>query len=548
MIRQLTLSHFVLVEHACIAFSPHFNIITGETGAGKTAIIEALSLCLGKRADTDLIRQGSDRAVVEGIFDISKLNHLHSLCEEAGIACEPNEELIIRREITLEGKNRAFVNCEQVPLPFLQKVGAHLIDFIGQHAILELKSSHFQRKALDTYADMQSELSQFQRAYKREKALHLRKAELQSKAAFREKQEDLLRFQLQEIEAESLSIDEDEVLFEKYARLSKQQEISEKLEEILDRLAETPSSICPQLSRLHKLAEALAKIDPALQEAFSLLQQSQLAATEAHLQFNSYFAALEQDPKILAHIENRLSRIAALKKKYGQSLKEIDAFKQNLLSQLEEFAALSDAMEKTEQELPPAKEETDQLARVLNVKRTECAKQLETLLTCHLQSLNMSKAEVHIVVEPEDRTLEGDDGVHFYLKANPGEPRALVREHSSGGEMSRLFLAIKLSLADKNQTPTLIFDEIDANVGGKTASIIGEKLHALGKIRQILCITHFPQVASKAECHFCVQKEEQAGRTLTQIRILSHREREKEFLRMLGGEQATAFSTQIESF
>ncbi len=539
MIKQLLLSHFVLVENAHISFSPHFNIITGETGAGKTAIIEAISLCLGKRADSSLIRQGSERAIVQAALDISTLHSLHTLLEEAGIDHDPNEELIIRREITLEGKNRAYVNCNLVPLPFLQKVGSHLIDFIGQHAILDLKSSDFQRATLDLYADLSADLSSFQSAYKKEKALMQRCDELKAKEHFREKQEDLLRYQLQEILAESLQIGEDEILFEKYTKLCNKNEISEKCKEILDRLADAPACVLIQMNRLHKLADSLLKIDPHLLEPLSLIHQAQLSLTEAHLQFNSYFAALEQDPNTLKHIEDRLSRIANLKKKYGQSLEEIEAFKQKLIKELEEFDALGLCTEEAKRELALAQEETKERAQKLTLRRTASAQEFQKLLTSHLQSLNMSKAEVHIEIETQNRTQDGDDMVQFWLKANPGELPALVREHSSGGELSRLFLAIKLALADKNQTPTLIFDEIDANVGGKTASIIGDKLSELGKTRQILCITHFPQVASKAESHFCVEKEEKDERTVTKITLLSKKEKEQELLRMLGGEKTS---------
>jgi DNA repair protein RecN (Recombination protein N) len=535
MIKQLHLSHFVLVENAHIHFSPHFNIITGETGAGKTAIIEGISLCLGRRADTSLIRQGCERAVVEAAFDIQHLASVHTLLEEAGIVSDPDEELLIRREITHEGKNRAYVNCHLVPLPFLQKIGEHLIDFIGQHAILALKSTDFQRKTLDLYANL--ELSAYREAFEREKALLQRYEELRAKETSREKQQEMLRYQLEEIQAADLKEGEDEALFEKYKRLSNKNAISEKLKEMVDRLAEAPSSLLTQLIRLHKVGDALVRLEPHLQEPFSLIEQAQIALSEAHLQFNSFFASLDQESDSFTHIEDRLSLIARLKKKYGQTLLEIETFKQKLLHDLEEFDHVKILLEETHRSQILSQEETAKLAGQLTERRQEAARDLAPLLTSYLQTLNMSKAQVQIEIVPQNRTSDGDDAVQFWLKANPGEQPALVREHSSGGELSRLFLAIKLALADKNKTPTLIFDEIDANVGGKTASLIGEKLAELGKTRQILCITHFPQVASKADAHFSVLKEEIEDRTVTQITLLSKKEREKELLRMLGGDR-----------
>lgn len=538
MIKQLFLSHFVLVEQATISFSPHFNVITGETGAGKTAIIEALSLALGARADTSLIRQGSERAIVEASFDIGSLISMHHLLSDAGIDYDPKEELIIRREISHEGKNRAYINCRQVPLPFLHKVGSELIDFIGQHAILNLKNNDFQRSIIDLYGALEKPLSRFKEAYKRQKLLSERCEELTAKAVSSEKQQDLLRYQLDEIQTASLQPQEDEKLFETYKRLSQKGEISEKLQEILDRLSDAPTCILTQLSRTIKLTDSLIKIDPFFQEVSSLLQQSHIFLNEVQLHINSYSDTLEQDPKSLSHIENRLSHIAYLKKKYGQSLEEIETFKHTLTHELDAYENLAARSQEAQQELALAQEEANVHAHALTLLRKKVAYELEKQLTLHLQFLNMSKAEVHIEVIAQQRTQEGDDAVQFYLKANPGEASTLVREHASGGELSRLFLAIKLALSDKNKTPTLIFDEIDANVGGTTASIIGTKLAELGKMRQILCVTHFPQVAAKADCHFSVHKQERDHRTVTEISLLSQPQRESELIRMLGGEKA----------
>jgi DNA repair protein RecN (Recombination protein N) len=544
MIKQLLLTHFVLVEKAEISFSPHFNIVTGETGAGKTAIIEAIGLALGSRADTSLIRQGCDRAIVEASFDISSLQAVHAFLDEAGIAYDPHEDLIIRREITHEGKNRAYVNCHLVPLPFLQKVGNELIDFIGQHAIQELRTSDFQRTLLDLYGNLTQTRLLFQNSFKKEKILSQRCEELLAKEAHREKNEELLRYQLKEIEDESLQEGEDEALFQQYQRLAHQREIIEKVKEILDKLAEAPSSVLSQLNRLQKLNDSLVKIDNSLSEPSTLIQQALISLQEAHFQYDSYFSTLEQDPHALHHLENRLSNIARLKKKYGKSVAEINALKQKLINDLLEFDSLSLLFQEAQKELALAQTETAKFAQQLTLQRKECALLFEQLLSSHLQSLNMSKAEIHIDISPQNRTQDGDDCVQFWLKANPGEQPALVREHSSGGELSRLFLAIKLALAEKNKTPTLIFDEIDANVGGKTASIIGEKLAELGVSRQIICITHFPQVAAKATSHFSVHKQEREGRTVTEISLLSKKQREQELLRMMGGE--TSFSRHLK--
>ncbi|HEY2809812.1 MAG TPA: DNA repair protein RecN [Rhabdochlamydiaceae bacterium] len=543
MITKLMLTHFVLIEKAEISFGPHFNCVTGETGAGKSAILEALSLVLGARADTSFIRQGNERAVVEAAFDICANTSAHTLLEETDIPFERDEELIIRREITLEGKNRATVNCHLVPLPFLQKMGAVLIDFVDQNALQEMRSGDFQRSLLDIFGGAKEILLAFQVSYKKEKALQERLEELKKKEAEREKREEFLRESLEEIISLNLKEDEDEELYQLYQRLTHSQEMGEKLREILEKIHSSPSGILIQLNRVQKLAESLCKIDSVLSEPLGMVQQASIALQEAHLQWNSYFANLEQDPNTLNHLEERLSSIARLKKKYGKTLAEIHTIQKKMQQELLEYDALSLTLSGMHEQLSQSRAETNRCAKALSAQRKECATDLQMRLSTILQSLNMSKAQVQIALSPQNRTQDGDDQIHFWLKANTGENPSLVREHASGGELSRLFLAIKLALADKNKTPTLIFDEIDANVGGKTASIIGEKLAELGKVRQILCITHFPQVAAKAACQFSVRKQERNGRTVTQIALLSPKERQEELVRMLGGERI--FTTEI---
>ena len=537
MISKLVLSHFILVESAEIVFDPHFNIVTGETGAGKTAIMQALCLAVGARADTSLIRQGSQKAVVQAAFDISSLPSLYPLLENAGIDFDPKEELIIRREITREGKNRVFINCQLIALPFLQKIGSRLIDFVGTDALHALRTSEFQRSLLDTYANLHDTLSRFQRAFEEEKRLYARYEALQTKEQGREKQEELLRQELEEIESVNCKEAEEETLFQELQRITHSQEINEKLKEILDRLINTPSAVLLQLNRMEKSLESLLKIDPNFSEPCTLIQQALLSLQEAHLQLNSFFTKQQLDPYTIERLENRLASITKLKKKYGKTLGEIQAYKEKILHELSQYDTLSVNFQEVQQTLVEAQAVTTGYAQLLTSQREQAARQLEIQLSEHLQSLNMSKAQVKIALSAQGRTLEGEDHVQFWLIANPGENPSLVREHASGVELSRLFLAIKLVLAHKNQTPTLIFDEIDANIGGKTASIIGEKLAELGSVRQVLCITHFPQVAAKASSHICVRKELHEERTVTQITLLTPKMRQEELLRMLGGEK-----------
>jgi DNA repair protein RecN (Recombination protein N) len=534
VIKHLVLNNLVLVDTCQIHFASSFNAVTGETGAGKTALIEAIGLSLGERADTALIRKGCDKAYIEICFDIESLPKIKELLEESGLSCESGEDLVIRREISKEGKNRAFVNCRMTPLPLLQKIGAELIDRISQHAHQALRTAESQRALLDLFGELGGDVKIFQLAYAQEKELREKSEQLQQLSLRKERDQEIWGSQLEEIKSANLKAGEEEAAFEQYQKLANAQELMEKIDLMLKGLSE---GALPQTSKCIKLCDSLLSYDKSLSDAASLLHESHIALTEANRFLQSYSQNLESNPATFQHLENRLSLISKLKRKYGQTCEEIQAYADKIATELSTLENLSEEIEAVEGRLKTAKEETDKLAKHLSTKRKVAAERLATALTKELQELNMSGAELTIELSEAARGSFGDDTIQFWLKANTGEHPGRVKDHASGGELSRLLFAIKVLLAEKNNTPTLIFDEIDANVGGKTATIIGEKLAELGKHRQVICITHFPQVASKANTHFAVQKIESDGRTLTQIEQLSKQSRELELLRMLGGKQ-----------
>jgi DNA repair protein RecN (Recombination protein N) len=536
MIKHLILNNLVLVDSCEIHFNPTFNAVTGETGAGKTVLIEAIGLALGNRADPGLIRKGCDRAFIEVAFDIESSPRLKEMLEEAGLPIDLGEFLIIRREIVKEGKNRAFINCRMAPLPLLQKVGEELIDLIGQRSHQSLLSSDDERDLVDLFGNLQNELKTFQKIYATEKELQKKLEELQRLCMHKEREEETGRSQIDEIESIGLKKGEEEAVHEKYQRLAHAQEISEKIDMMIKGLSESTSAVLPQLSRFNKTCESLLAYDPSFSESSTLFHEAQIVLTEALRTLQSHAQNIDCDPEAFQRVEIRLNAITRLKRKYGPSFEEIDSYRQKMMKELMRFENLSDEIKAIETALIQAKQITERTAQELTLKRKEVALRLQDTLTSQLQQLNMNGAEVTIEISPQLRNHEGDDRVQFWLKANIGELPGLVKDHSSGGELSRLLFAIKIALAEKNNTPTLIFDEIDANVGGKTASIIGEKLQELGKHRQVICITHFPQLASKADLHFGVQKVECEGRTKTEIKALSPKEREQELLRMIGAD------------
>lgn len=533
MINHLSLKNLVLVDSCSFELQSQFTVLTGETGAGKTALIEALNLALGARADSSMIRKGEEKAFVEAAFDICNLPHTLQLLEAAGIDFCPEEDLIIRREITREGKNRAFINGQLVSLPQLQKIGSTLLELVGQHAYHTLTTSESQRAILDQFAELKSELDQFQQAYQREKTLKQELDNLLSQESSREKEEAKIKDQLEEIAAVKLKENEEEEIAQEHKRLAHAQEILEKVSPVI----QTLSQFLPHLGRFHKTCTALTCFDVHLQNPSNLLHDAAIAATEAYNELHKYTQKLECNPARFSYLEQRLASIDQLKRKYGRSFEEIQQFFHDAQNRLRQLENLTDQIEQLKCQIDTAKKQTDESAQTLSFKRQKGAEKLSSLLTESLQSLNMQGAKLEISIEKTMRTQSGDDAVQFWIQANVGEQSVLVKDHSSGGELSRLLFAIKTTLCQKNQTPTLIFDEIDGNVGGKTATVIGEKLKSLGQHRQVICITHFPQVAAKADHHFSVQKEQINGRTITAIQPLNDKEKEKELLRMLGGEK-----------
>jgi DNA repair protein RecN (Recombination protein N) len=531
MISRLTLKNLILIDSCTIEFLPHFTALTGETGAGKTALTEGLQLALGARADTVMIRKGEEKASVEAVFEIGQLPAVQKVLQDAGIEFNPDEELIIRREINREGKNRAFANSQQVSLPVLQKLGSFLLELVEQHTYHYLTTAESQRTILDQFGNLQTILAAFQDAYQEELRLQKELDALLHQEAEQDKRRTILHSQLAEITAVKMQSGEEEKITEEHRRLAHAQEILEKIGPVTQGL----SQFLPHLSRFHKVSSSLCTYDARLSQASSLLQDASIAMTEAYHDLQTYTDKLERDPHRFTYLEERLAVIENLKRKYGATFEEILAFQEENRQQLEKLDNLSEEIDQLRRRREEAIQMTRACALALTQGRKTIAEMLEKILTQTLQLLNMPGAEVHISVTPTSRSQWGDDLVQFWMRANIGEHRALIKDHASGGELSRLLFAVKIALAEKNQTPTLIFDEIDANVGGKTASVIGEQLKRLGQHRQVICITHFPQVAAQADHQFSVKKVESSGRTITQIQVLSEEQRETELLRMLGG-------------
>lgn len=539
MIEYLRIKNLVLMDLCEVHFDKGLTIITGETGAGKTALIQGLHLILGERADSSLVRKGEEKAHVEASFDLSNNPKIQELLTSYGIDYNEDEPLIITRELSKEGKSRAFINHQVVTLSLLQNLGAHLVHIIGQHSYQELKSPDTLREIVDLFGRLEPDLELYKKAFKNSKDAQKTIEALQQHLLEKERNFEKYQEELSELTSAKLKENEEGELFEIYSFNSKAQEIGEKSKEISQALCEGPRPILRELSHFKHACEQLIPAHSSFSEQATLLQEAIVALQEVDHGLQKMLSNLDHNPRTLEKIEERLSLYNRIKKKYGPTFSDWKNYQNALEEKIKSWALLDEAMEKSKEEEAQALQELERQAKQLTTKRKSSAKSLEKKLSLAICELNMPGASLAIEIKPQTRNTTGEDHITFWLQANKGEKPASLKESTSGGELSRLLLAIKATLAEKNNTPTIIFDEIDANVGGTTATLIGDKLLELSKHRQIFCITHFPQVAKKADLHLRVFKQDKEDRTIARLEKLGSKEREKELLRMLGGEKVS---------
>lgn len=534
MLKELRLTNIILVESAAIPFTDGFNVLSGETGSGKSAIMNALNLLIGERADTGVIRRGCEKGVVEAIFDVHTHTRLHTILEAAGIDHD-GEDLFIRREVLASGKSRAFINHQMAQLSLLKLVGEQLMEVSGQHANIKLMNLEKHREILDVFGHLETEAQAFAKSWEKESQIREQLAHLISSEAQRLREIEVCRMEIEELEEAQLKEGEDEELFSEYTLLSNSEERSAKAQEINQGLSGERQPLLANLNKLKAVFEQLSRIDPVVTDqavAFGnvLLELQEIAHT-----MRNYAARVEYNPDRLESINDRLTLITRLKRKYGSSLDEINHYLSSVKERLKTLESADTQIDELKERLAEMESKNDELASQLTKHRQKAAKKLEKELVQQLRSLNMPKVEFIVEITDQKRNKHGDDRIEFYLVPNVGESRIPIRECASGGELSRLMLALQALLAGKEQIPTLIFDEIDANIGGETASIVGQKLKEIGERHQVLCITHFPQVAKLAQHHLQISKIEKGGRTVTQVKMLEKESKEAELERMLGG-------------
>jgi DNA repair protein RecN (Recombination protein N) len=561
MLTTLRIKNLALVSDLTLELQPGCNVITGETGAGKSIILGALNLVLGERADRTLIRSGEESCSVEAVFDVKKLRApLKSFLEENGLEPCDEHQLVLKRNFSAAGTNRQFVNGSPTTLATLASIGEWLVDMHGPHDHQSLLHSAKQLAILDAFGGLEKERESFGELVRRHAVLENEKSALVVDEKTYAQQLDLLRFQVQEISAARLQPGEDETVEQEFNRASNAAKLLQLSQAALDALSENENSLLTQSGVIGRVLAELQRVDSGAANLVGLLAQAGETLRELQTGLSRYADKVDIDPARLVELEERLNLINSFKRKYGATLAEVIAFDDEAKQKLQalesrdaELARLNTALEKLDVEiLSTGKKLSAARKKVIPQLAKAVSKQLNDLGFKQSQfdvALNSVAAEVTRLKPDERQSLltsaatfkqSGLDEIEFQFAPNLGEPARPLRAIASSGEMARVMLALKTVLAAEDEIPVLIFDEVDANIGGETANAVGEKMKQIAAKRQVFCITHLPQVAAPADAHYVVTKQVKNGRTISEISLLDKKSRVTELARMLGGQSDAA--------
>ncbi len=542
MLVELIVENYAVVEQARIRFQEGLNVLTGETGSGKSIVVDSLGLLLGARASTEMIRSGEAKARVSGIFAVPSTEQLTSLLTTAGIEHEGEDELIVEREIAANGKSRAFVGNRPVTTAFLRELAPALGDIHGQNEQQLLFTAPAQRELLDEYAGTDSLVRRVSVAYAEWRELGQKLEELSKNEGEKLRLLDLWAFQRKEIDAVQPRAGEDAELQAERKILQNVTRLGESATAAFALLYEAPESATTQLRQALKRIDELLRIDDSLAETGASLKQAAVLIDEGAFALRDYLGRLEGDPARLEDVESRLDALDRLKRKYGQTLEEVMAFREEVARRIDEVENASEHKAALEKQQAALAVEYEKLAGELSRTRTAAAAKLSKQVEVELKALAMSGTQFQIAVKQGAWTATGVDEVALLVSPNRGEEVKPLEKIASGGELSRIALALKTAMGDGKQQPgihTLVFDEVDAGVGGAAAAAVGKRLKTLSRHNQVICVTHLAQIAGFADHHYAVAKREKKGRVTTEITELPREERAREIGRMLSGEQIT---------
>jgi len=538
MLTELIIRNFAIIDRLQVSFGPGFSVLTGETGAGKSIIIDAVGLLLGDRARPDLIRTGEEEATVEAVIDLALRPELRQAVEDGGF--EAGDELLLRRVVSRSGKNRIFVNGSLATLAQLQPLTAQLVTIYGQHEHQSLQRGDTHMTLLDRFAGLGEELELYRGLFRRLREIEGQLRRLETAERERQQRLDLLDFQRREISEAALLPGEDEALAAERLLLQHAERLAAVLEGGYETLYSADGAVCEKLGSVADDLEGLAKIDPHVGLLAETVRSSLYSLEDVATQLRERQRHIAFEPGRQQEVEERLTLLANLKRKYAPTLPEILAYLVRVEGEIDELSDIEAARGGLQEQRTDLENLLRKSGEGLSLRRQMAGKRLQSAVESELQALAMPRARFEVrftpLDEPGERGLERGE---FFLSPNPGEEAKPLARIASGGELSRLMLALKRAAPEGETIPTLVFDEVDAGIGGVAATAVGEKLRAVARTSQVLCITHLPQVAACADRHYRVEKQEAEGRTRTILVSLEGEERVREMARMLGGARIT---------
>lgn len=544
MLLEISIKNFAIIEEISLNFEKGMTVLTGETGAGKSIIIDAMNMMLGSRATTDVIRHGAPKAEIEGLFTVESNRHLTALFEEQGL--EWTDELIIRREILQNGRSVSRINGQMVNLSVLKAVGQHLVDIHGQHDQEELMRSQLHITMLDEFGD--AAFFQTKAAYRQTfedyKRLRKQVVELQRNQQENKARIEMLEFQIAEIEAAALEVEEDVRLEQERQRLLNHKMIADTLTNAYTMLdAEEFSSLANVRSAMNDL-ESIEEYDPSYKELSSQLSETFYALEDITKRLEDVVDGLEFDGNRLMQVESRLDLIYSITRKYGGQVKDVLEYLAQITKEYSLLTGSDLSSEELEKELKRLEKSLVSLAQELSDQRHALAQALENEIQQELADLYMDKARFQVRFSKAKFNREGNEAVEFYISTNPGEDFKPLVKVASGGELSRLMLAIKSAFSRKEGKTSIVFDEVDTGVSGRVAQAIAAKIHKIGQNGQVLAISHLPQVIAAADYQFYIEKISDEHSTVSTVRLLNREERIEEIAKMLAGEDLTEAARQ----
>jgi len=567
MLERIRIKNFALIEDVALEFHPRLNIFTGETGAGKTILIDALSAVLGERLDLVSLRLKEERCLIEAVFDLrvihrpsvgapfmaparstGAVNRAPTTTPRSGVLApwlaEDDECLILRREIDSEGRNKCSINGKTANVSNLREIGKYLADFHGQydHQLLLDPFSHL--SILDQLAGIEKPMEQYRNVYAEYAAKKRELEELRNLESGRERELDLLKFQISEVSKVNPEPGEDLKLKEEHIRLANAEKLYEKTAHLIDRLSEGEGSAVEEIGQCSKYISELAAIDSSLKPLTNEIDKVESELDELARSIRDYQDSITFDADRLKEVEERIEAIGVIKRKYGGSLDAAISFlneSRKRLALLENSEVMGRELEKTVAE---SQAKVESAAKKLSTERKEAARKLKSLIERELKDLGIAQAKFECRVEKSEPSVTGSDKIEFFISPNVGEELLPLAQIISGGEASRVMLALKRALIDTDEIPTMIFDEIDANIGGRLGSVVGEKLAEIAKKHQVLLVTHLPQIASFADRHIKVSKSVEGKRTKTHYAAIEGEARVRELAEMMAGEKKSEVATK----